>query len=130
MARSARAATSNRSQNSIAPSTRCSPRSRGWTEHDTEAVWWLLMADSHLVHQLTERYMLDHHLASQSAQLYDLAAQTGLRRACRSLRALWTPRPRRPALRSASRVRCWSWNPSPTAGPRTPRLLRRLFSET
>ncbi|MFN2495550.1 MAG: FGGY-family carbohydrate kinase [Pseudonocardiaceae bacterium] len=35
----------------------------------------LLMASSYLVHRLTGRYLLDHHSASQSAPLYDLAGQ-------------------------------------------------------
>ncbi|MGH4019537.1 MAG: FGGY-family carbohydrate kinase [Pseudonocardiaceae bacterium] len=55
------------------------PKLRWLARHEPEvtaAMRMLLMASSYLVHRLTGRYVLDHHSASQSAPLYDLAAQS------------------------------------------------------
>jgi xylulokinase len=54
------------------------PKLRWLARHEpdvTAAMRKLLMASSFLVHRLTGRYLLDHHSASQSAPLYDLAGR-------------------------------------------------------
>jgi xylulokinase len=54
------------------------PKLRWLARHEPDvfaSTRMLLMASSYLVHRLTGRYVLDHHSASQSAPLYDLAGQ-------------------------------------------------------
>ncbi|MGH3905253.1 MAG: FGGY-family carbohydrate kinase [Pseudonocardiaceae bacterium] len=55
------------------------PKLRWLAHHEPDvaaAMRMLLMASSYLVLRLTGRYVLDHHSASQSAPLYDLAGQS------------------------------------------------------
>ncbi len=58
------------------------PKLRWLDRHEPDvaaATRRLLMASSYLVARLTGRYVLDHHSASQSAPLYDLAGQNWYR---------------------------------------------------